>query len=739
VTDRSHLRLVVLSVLVISLVATLLGRLWYLQVLAAPTYRAAAADNQVRDIVTQPARGGVFDDEGRPLIDNKTALVVSVSRTSLNSQPDGGRAVLHRLSRLLHTPYHLLNHETQMCGLASNGKTIGPPCWGGSPYEPIPVSQLSPTVKAIKQALQIEELKQRYPGVTAELTAVRNYPRPAGAKASAILGYTEPISASALAKLSPQQQVIQRSTDVGATGLEYSYQKYLRGTPGVREVTVDHLGTVTGTVKTTPPKAGDNIITNIDAKAQADLEKQLQNAIHTARGRGYSAQFAAGVVLNARTGGVVAMASNPTYSPNHAPPTLTVKQYKALLHAPGSPLFDKAFQAAEPPGSTFKMISSAGLLNDGMIVPGGLYDCPTTFQNRHSFEGAPGLGPITLQTAIEVSCDTFFFRLGYYDWVRDNHLVLAHQAAREGVQHMARDLGLGENPGIDLPNATYGHIPDRKNTRLEWQQTKKNYCEGARQRPQGSYLQILDHDYCVSGYTFYPGDQENEDVGQGTVTVSPLQLAVAYAALANGGTVFEPRVAKAIVSPTGKLIRRIKAPVRGHIPLSSSELDYLRQCFYAVTTGAQGTAKGAFAGFPMGRVLVGGKTGTAELPHSPHQNNAWFVSFGGPAGEKPQYVTVIEVYKSNQGAISAAPFVRNMWDDLYGFAGAKAVFTNGVPPANLPHVGVPAGTTRTHHASGKSAHGAARRTTPNGPSSPPALTATGSLTIRLERRAFGSP
>jgi penicillin-binding protein 2 len=615
---------------------------------------------------------------------------------------------------------------------------VRPPCWGGSPYEPIPVSQLSPTTTAIKQALQIEELKSRFPGVTAELTAVRNYPRPEGAKASAILGYTEPISAAALAKLTPKQQVIQRSTNVGATGLEYSYQKYLRGKPGVREVTVDHLGSVTGTVRTTPPKPGDNVITNIDAKAQADLEKQLQNAINTARGSGYSAPFAAGVVLNARTGGVVAMGSNPTYAPNHAPPTLTVKQYKKLLHAPGTPLFDKAFQAAEPPGSTFKMISSAGLVQDGMIAPGALYDCPTTFQNRHSFEGAPGLGPISLQMAIEVSCDTFFFRLGYYDWVRDNHLVLAHKAPREGVQHMARDLGLGENPGIDLPNATYGHIPDRKNARLEWEQTKHNYCKGAHRRPQGSYLQILDRNYCQTGYTFYPGDQENEDVGQGTVTVSPLQLAVAYAALANGGTVFEPRVAKAIVSPTGKVIKRIKAPVRGHIPLSKSDLDYLRQCFYSVTTGAQGTAKAAFAGFPMGRVLVGGKTGTAELPHSPHQNNAWFVSFGGPSGQKPQYVTVIEVYKSHEGAISAAPFVRNMWDDLYGFGGAKAVFTNGVPPSKLPHVGIPTATTHAHSGT-KSGSGTTRRTSRTGPSPPssPLTSAAGPFAVQPERRATG--
>jgi penicillin-binding protein 2 len=267
------------------------------------------------------------------------------------------------------------------------------------------------------------------------------------------------------------------------------------------------------------------------------------------------------------------------------------------------------------------------------------------------------------------------------------------------VQHIARAYGFGENPSIDLPNAAWGHIADRYNTKLFWQQNAHkglNYCKGARTRTKGSYIRALDAEFCRSGYIFQQGDQENEDVGQGSVLVSPLQLATGYAALANGGKVFEPRVVKAIVSPTGKLVKRIKAPVRGHLPVSQATLGYLRSALYGVTSEPLGTAKSAFAGFPQSKVQIGGKTGTAELSGT-NQNGSWFVSFGGPTGQKPQYVTVIEVDKSNQGAISAAPFVRNMWDSLYGFGGAKPVFKNGVPPTALPKVGAAAAQAKLAH------------------------------------------
>jgi penicillin-binding protein 2 len=550
-----------------------------------------------------------------------------------------------------------------------------------------------------------------------------------------MLGYIGPISQSALSKLSSQQQQIQRNTQVGVTGLEASYEKYLHGVPGVKQVTVDHVGAVTGVLKNTVPTPGDDIVTNIDAKAQADLEKQLQNAINAARHNGFTADYAAGVVLNVRTGGVVAMASEPTYPPSAFVPSISGKEYNKLKNETGTPLVDKAFESAAAPGSTFKPISSSGLIKDGTMSVGGAYECPQSYQNRHNFDGEAGLGYIPLRTALIVSCDTFFFKLGDQDWIHDHNLTQAHKKPREGVQRMARAYGFGEPPGLDLPPAevTTGHIADRENTLLNWKANKANYCAGAKRRPKGSYLQQIDADNCKFGYIFLPGDQMNQDVGQGTVTVSPLQLAVAYAAIANGGKVFKPRIVKAILSPTGQVIKRIKAPLRDHLPLPKTDLDYIRQALYGVTTShtPPGTAVGAFAGYPMNQVLVGGKTGTAELSGT-NQNGSWFASFGGPAAGKPQFVAVIEVNKSDQGAVSAAPFVRNIWDDLYGFGGAKAIFPNGVPPTKLPTIRRQPG---QHHHKSATQQGGSTTSPPASPGTtvgaiglPPALA------VRFDRR-----
>jgi penicillin-binding protein 2 len=691
-TDRSRLRLVVLGVLVISLVMTLIGRLWYLQVLAAPQYVAAAKDNQIRDIVTEAPRGEIVDDKGRPLVDNRTALVISVDRLALDRLPKQRQiTVLHRLSRLLHKSYTYLDNRTTPCVYKRHhGKIAATPkhCWAGEPSQPVPVSKVKPSLAATKQALQIDELQEKFPAVSAQLTAVRHYPKPLGAEASTILGYTAPISAPQLAALPAAKQDIERNTTVGVTGLEQQYEKYLHGKPGIKKITVDHLGAQTGTVKNTEPRQGDDLVTYLDAKAQATLEQQVQAAINAAR-PSFTADYAAGVVLDTRNGGIVAMASEPTYDPAKPPPTLTKVQYERIQHQQGHPFVDKAYASTNPPGSTFKPISASGLLYDGTMSINGSYDCPTNFGTRQNFDGESGKGFISLHEALVISCDTFFFALGAHDWARDDQLIKSGHKPREGVQHVARAYGYGENPGVDLPGAAYGHIADRYNTKLFWQQNAHkglNYCKGAARRPKGSYVQQLDAEFCQTGYIFEPGDQENQDVGQGTVLASPLQVAAAYAAIANGGKVFEPRVVKAIVSPSGHLVKRIKAPVRDHLPISKADLDYIRAALYGVVAEPTGTAHGAFSGFPLGQVQVGGKTGTAELSGT-SQNGTWFASFGGPAGQQPQYVTVIEVDKADQGAISSAPFVRNMWDALYGFGGKSAIFKNGVPPKRLPKVG----------------------------------------------------
>jgi len=166
-----------------------------------------------------------------------------------------------------------------------------------------------------------------------------------------------------------------------------------------------------------------------------------------------------------------------------------------------------------------------------------------------------------------------------------------------------------------------------------------------------------------------------------------LQLAVAYAALANGGTVFQPRVGQAIVSPTGQVVKTLKAPVRGHLPLSRSDLDYIRTAMYGVTSENGGTGHGAFAGFPQGKVRVGGKTGTAEVDVEHNLATAWFASFAGKAGQKPRFVTVIMVDKGGQGGVVAAPAVRKVWDAVFGVEHHKAAFPTGAPPTTLPKIG----------------------------------------------------
>ena len=735
----------VLGVLILSLLATLMGRLWYLQVKVAPHYRVAAFQNQVRDVVTQAPRGQIVDDKGRPWVTNKTAVVITVDRSELNQRADKGVPMLHRLAHLLNTPYHKLHQQTKICRYPKRHVRIhtksGPKtvvrrvalpanCYVGDPTQPIPVSQAKPTIAATRRAIHIQEMPDQFPGVDAQTTAVRHYPRPQGAMASTILGYTAPIDQSTLNGMSPLRQDVYRNSKVGVSGLEESYNKQLRGKPGIRQITVDHLGNPTGVVKNTAPRQGNDLVTHLDAKAQAALEQEVQAAIDNAHSSGLTADYVAGVVLNARNGGIVAMASLPTYNPNRPPPTLTKPQYTHLQNQPGHPFLDKAYGSSNPPGSTFKPISASGLIHDGTMSVNGAYDCPTTFGTRTNFEGESGKGFISLHEALVISCDTFFFALGAHDWSRDAQLIKDGHQPREGVQNIARAYGYGEDPGVDLPGASYGHIADRRNTKLFWQQNAHrglNYCKGARTRARGTMLQRLDAEFCRTGYIFLPGDQENEDVGQGTVLASPLQVATAYAAIANGGTVFEPRVVKAIVSPTGKLIKRIKAPVRGHIPLSKYDLTYLRNALYGVVNEPSGTGHGVFAPFPTGQYPIGGKTGTAELTGT-NENGCWFASFGGPAGQKPQYVTVIEVDKADQGAVSSAPYVEHMWEHLYGVNGRSAIFNNGVPPTTLPKVGAAAIKARVARKQARRAHRQAQRSqstaTGSTPTSPTSTSGT---------------
>lgn len=245
-TQRVTIRLVVLQILVLSLLATLGGRLWYLQIRTGDEYAAKAQGNHIREVVEPAIRGEILDAAGRVLAGNETKLVVSVSRTSLLQQKDHGKGVLTRLADVLGLPAKDVQDKVRLC----DAKTPQP-CWNGSPYQPIPVTQQATT----QQAMQIMERREDFPGVTAQPTAVRRYTGAEGANASQVLGYLSPVTDEEVTKTADKAGRDRRlpSDQIGRAGLESVYDDALRGTTGVDKLEVDNLGRVIGSAGRTPP------------------------------------------------------------------------------------------------------------------------------------------------------------------------------------------------------------------------------------------------------------------------------------------------------------------------------------------------------------------------------------------------------------------------------------------------------------------------------------------------------
>ncbi|MEK9809011.1 MAG: penicillin-binding transpeptidase domain-containing protein [Candidatus Nanopelagicales bacterium] len=349
-SDRSNIRLVVLGVLIISLISTLFARLFYLQIVVGDEYAAQAASNSTREVVTPAVRGLILDQRGRPLVANRTSLVVSVDRSILAREEDDGAAVLNRLASALGVTSASLAERLLPCG--SEGAPPLPVCWDGSPYQPVPVAKDVPT----ETALKIMERRTDFPGVTAQLEAVREYPAPFEANLAHVLGYVGPVTQEQLdtqgESLDPARL---RARDlVGRNGLEAQYDAELRGIPGITSLAVDQVGRVTGTVSESDPVAGNYVVTNIDAHLQQVVETALEEAVLRSREAGEVADSAAGVVIDVTNGAVLAMASYPTYDPSLWVGGISNTDYAKLLA--DQALSSNVIQGTFPPGSTFKVV-----------------------------------------------------------------------------------------------------------------------------------------------------------------------------------------------------------------------------------------------------------------------------------------------------------------------------------------------------------------------------------------------
>ena len=692
-SEQSRVRLFLLHVLVLSLLLTLFGRLWYMQVMAGDKYAAAATVTTTRDIVTTAARGGLLDDYGRRLATNRAMLVVSVDRVELDKQPDKGAAVLHRLAHVLGKRYRLLAHEVRYCYEVHNAR----PCWAGSPYQPIPVVALdSNQQKNTRTALLIAERQSEFPGVTAQLQGVRYYPQPLGANAAHELGYLGPISQAELADAAFKGY--EPTDKVGRAGLESVYERYLRGRDGVKRLAVDRTGHVSGTVKDVAPRPGDNVVLSLDSGVQKVLESSLAQAVRDAPTADPQVtvhpKTAAGVVVDAQTGHIVAMASYPSYDPNIWNRTVTTADYRQLQR--GNKLLGLAYQGEYAPGSTFKLVSTSAIVDSEHLGSWyGTYSCPSSIdiggRTFHNSEGE-SKGSITLRQTIQYSCDTVYYNFARQEYRVDYRRVTKeHKKPIEAVVRMAQRYGLGSATGVDLPGEATGMIVGWEGKKQLGSYYHQQFCHGAfgytdsagvhhpaQRDPQRRAEDRLRCNHPDRGDTlFLPGDQVNMDIGQGTVLETPLQNAMAYSALVNGGKVYSPRIAKAVVSPNGRhVVKRIPAPLRGRLPVSADTLRRIRDAMYDVTQVKGGTAYTAFKKFPFAKVAVGGKTGTAQKQG--HADTSWFMSFAGPPGKKPQFVTAVVVPYGGFGASVAAPAVRRVWDGIYGLEGHTAALPHGL-------------------------------------------------------------
>lgn len=653
-TPRVQIRLVIIQILVFSLLGTLGGRLWYLQIREGDAYAKEASGNHVQQVVQPAVRGSILDARGVPIADNETRLVVSASRTELLKMDDDGKAVLTKLAGVLDMKPKDVMDKVRLCD-----SETPQPCWNGSPYQPIPITDEA----TAKQALQIRERSEDFPGITAEPQAVRRYASPGGSNTAQVLGYLSPVTDEEITKAQDTDSPYLRSDQVGRSGLERRYDKELRGKAGVTRYEVDNLGRVIGEAESDPAEPGDNLVTSIDARVQRIAEYELNEAMKEARkqmdrntGTNYKADSGAVVVMEAKTGRVVAMASNPDYDPNAWVGGISAKDYAKLTGKKSNyPLLNRAIQGQSAPGSIFKVVPTAAAVNAGYSF-NGPYECSSSYsiggQVFKNFE-SKGYGPISLGQALEVSCDTVFYRLSHEEWKRDGG-IKPNKNANDWFYKTAHQFGLGAETGIDLPNEVTGRIPDRQWKQDYWKANKDAWCKTGKKG--GTYAEQIAYENCLEGNRMRAGDSVNYSIGQGDTLVTPIQMATIYGAISNGGTLYDPTVGKAIISADGKSVREIDPKSHGKLPIDKTTLAKMDDALEGVAT--RGTAAWRFQGWPQDKIPMHAKTGTAEVYGK--QTTSWFATY------TKDYSIVMTISQGGTGSGASAPAVRKLYNALYG-------------------------------------------------------------------------
>ncbi|HJR18587.1 MAG TPA: penicillin-binding protein 2 [Actinomycetota bacterium] len=648
--ERVRFRSAILGIVVLAMMSVLVSRLWLLQVLTGEEYALAAVNNSVRLVWLEAPRGRILDRNGVELVKDQPSLAVGLRRDDLRD-PKLRSTVVSRLAKLLHIRARDINARL-------NDKRV-------SPYRPAIIA----TDVSEQVIFEIREHAERYPGAETLVLPVRAYPK--GNLAAHVLGYVGETTESELDRL--RDKGYRLGDSIGRTGIERTYEEWLRGQPGIDKLEVNSAGIVLRSLGAQEAIPGHDVMLSLDAEVQEVAEDALYLGIQRARGQTFQetgdrflAPAGGVVVLDAQTGEVVAMASYPTFDLRRFVGGVETNYFKTLNDPKNNfPLLNRTMQSAYPPGSTFKAFMAAAALSTGAMTPGSTLPCTSAFEfgNRIFRNWTGGSGNISLAQSLVVSCDTVYYRLGANWWAKERADERAGRKVNETMQDWARRFGLGRVTKIDLPNEEDGRVPGRDYRREIYELNKVRWCE-----QYNKTKDVVYEDLCERGYLWRGGDAVNMSIGQGDLITTPLQMAVGYAAIANGGKVLRPHVGLRIQDPDGTVEQEIKPQVLSRVKIDADDLAYVRNALEQVAF--RGTAVFPFRGWPLDDVPVAAKTGSAEIAGK--QPFSWFAAYA-PAN-KPKYVVVSVVEQAGFGSQVSGPIVRRIMDKLFGFKLTPVVF-----------------------------------------------------------------
>lgn len=615
--QRDHIiRLMAAFALILLLFAALIARFVYLQVAKHEEFVAKAATNRISLIPTPPIRGEITDVNGVVLAHNYPAYSLEVIPNELEMKVEELVAALR--------PYAEVSEGDLRRFRRFRAESRS--------YERIPLKLKLST----EEAARLAAVLFRFKGVEVNARTFREYPY--GELTTHILGYIGRISDRDMQKLEEEarSELYRGSTHIGKMGLENFYERQLHGLPGYREVEKDAQGNIVRTLKSVPPTSGQTLRLSLDIRMQQKASDLLGNR------RG------ALVAIDPQTGGILALVSKPAYDANLFIDGIDSDTWKSLNEDWQRPLINRVTQGLYPPGSTFKPFMGMAALQSGHITMDTVLPSPGAWSipgSSHLFRDSVrrGHGSANLSKAIQVSSDTFFYRLGY-------------EMGIEKAQPYLAQFGFGRPTGIDLPNEYKGILPSP-----EWKARRfANAGEAARRWKAADMVTI--------------------SIGQGYNTYTPLQLAHATAALANDGVMYRPHLVKELLDHQNQTRTLVEPRPSAALPFKREYFEYVKHSMERVLRPG-GTAWRLGSGL---RYSMGGKTGTAQVVQikqgatynaaalaEQHRDHAWFIAFA-PV-DKPQIAIAVLLENGGWGA-TAAPIARQLSDfyllQLRGEAGS---------------------------------------------------------------------